>query len=706
MKRIVCILLLFLLVLCSCERTKDKNTIEQEFNIDLKELSMEEKNGVAVEAIDRIADITSFKTAEEVDSFISAPCVCLNEEKLYVVRNFPEELRDADSFYKYIDSGESMNVIEVYESGNFDVPSEEIKLSGYDFAKLIYSSITYSDKTFYITSNAYVYGEYVSYLLIFDDNGSMTASYELPFNVSTPHHILDGAIYTCENNKLYRYSIPLNTDNGSNMITDSVETFFISDNNLYFIKKETTDTFDIIRNLYSYSADNDSIDFIMNINTDELIESAAYDSVNEILYFSNVTDIYSYKDGKLSMVIGTVGSSTELIQIEGSEMIAEIGHNQLILYSLPATQRSVIEEYVIKVCIPYKDSKSYATNFDSTLDFMKANGISVRLEFSYTAENSDEYINTMAKKLMAGDTDFDIFYVDTGMNSIIKKKYYEDLGEYPILDSYFDKMVPGLSDICTIEGKHALVPTHVSVQSMRYDLNMKYDMPNDFNDIMNTVKTKDIKQMEQYYFSESNMFYYIYPWMEEIAANYMAGVIDYNDAKDDVEKILSFTQDVVNSDIIYLGENAPEQNCCIYVFQNPGQIHSQSEEHSAVIPIVKLDENYKNSAACNWLAINPKSTHKNIAAAFLAYYMEGCIRDYNLYTARFYKEGIAEEDIGTENKYAAVFWEQLSDSVRAVSDTELKNLLFTDISDYIEGNASPDKTVDVIMSQMKMMRNE
>lgn len=706
MKRFVAVLLLLALGLCSCNTEHIEKTIEQEYNIDLNELTMEEKSGVAITTVDHIADITSFKTSEEVDNFVSAPCVCLNGGKLYVVRNFPEELRDADSFYEHIETGEFMNTIEIYENGNFETPARLIQLSGYAFDEFIYSSITYNNTNFYITAKVLINGEYVPYIMTFSENGEMLESNELPFAVSESHHILDGFIYTNENNKLYKYSLPIDASTEGELITDSVEIIFVSDNHLYVLKKETTENFDIVRNLYSYSTDTDSSEFIMKIDTDGLIQSAAYDSKNEMLYFSNVPDIYSYKDGKLSLVIGTVDSYTEVIHIADDQIITGIGHNQLSIYSLPEKQSSITDEYVINVCIPYKDSEAFLANFDKTIDFMKANGISVKLEFTYAAENPAEYINTMAKKLMAGDTDFDMFYVDTSMTELLKKKYYADLGEYELLDSYFDKMVPGLSNICTIEDKHALVPTYVSVQSIQFDSSMEYSLPDNIDEIINTVDTAVDGFNGQYYFSEVNVFDIIYPWMEEIVANYMAGIVDYKDVEDDIEKVLGFVASIENSDIVYLGDNALDQNCYMYVFQNTGHMHSHHEDLKSVMPIVKIDNNYKHSVACNWFAINPKSPHKDIAAVFFAYYMEGCIRDYNMYTTRFYKGGVAQEDIGAENEFATVFWEQLSDSVRAISDVELSNLLFVNVTNYLEGDISLDGAVDAIMSQIKMMRNE
>ena len=63
---------------------------------------------------------------------------------------------------------------------------------------------------------------------------------------------------------------------------------------------------------------------------------------------------------------------------------------------------------------------------------MELNGFSVRIESSPEMDPSTgnaytEYANTMAKKLLAGDTDFDLFWLSAETPTLFKEGYFTDL---------------------------------------------------------------------------------------------------------------------------------------------------------------------------------------------------------------------------------------------------------------------------------------
>jgi len=64
------------------------------------------------------------------------------------------------------------------------------------------------------------------------------------------------------------------------------------------------------------------------------------------------------------------------------------------------------------------------------------------------------YTLNLTNKMLANDTDFDLFFPgSSGSMSILLAGYFEDLSQYPGIVKNFDEMLPGVKEICTFNGK-------------------------------------------------------------------------------------------------------------------------------------------------------------------------------------------------------------------------------------------------------------
>ena len=117
-----------------------------------------------------------------------------------------------------------------------------------------------------------------------------------------------------------------------------------------------------------------------------------------------------------------------------------------------------------------------SSNFTDVIELFNRMHPDIQVKFKELGSNSgdimkdmEEYENTLRTKLMAGDKDFDLFWIDSG----IKQNYYIrsgcmlDLSSYSAITGKLDKMFTGVKDLCTYEGKIFGVPDSMSIPVLK-----------------------------------------------------------------------------------------------------------------------------------------------------------------------------------------------------------------------------------------------
>lgn len=744
MKRFTAILLLAVLFLQSCgreefastERENETDSVQYEteadsnaddtikpehpettissYNIDLDNLSTAAPPGITNTTLRHTADITSFKTGEQVSEFLTAPRFCIVGEKTYIVRNFPEELNDPESIDEYRATGVRPRDIEIYTGHDYSEPTEVIELKGLDGRKIPYDSFSYDPETdkFYIISREKVSGEedYTLNLYIFSSDGELEYFRILSKILFAQYRVYGGELYFLSNAKLMIEDMKTAEQK---VIDEGVVQYFESDDVTYYIKNELNDNFEMRNCLYSYDRESGKTQKLFSIDTDERFETAAYDAATETVYFSNFNSLCSYRRGEVKTLVSTNDTVMHVEKIHGGQVIILVGHNQLAVYQIPENPTSIEEQQIpLRLCsFTYDQSAKIPPTGgalqSSVLENMNATGISVRGEYAYFTNDMDEYVNTMARKLLAGDTDFDFFYVTTEMVPLFKKAFYEDLTKYSGVNKYMDELLPGIKELCTIDGKLAMVPTSIIMRCMSYDpskIEGEFELPTLYDELWE--ETPELAE-GACYMGESSEEWLLDIWFDQLAANYMAKVIDDDTALEDLETLYTDMTNLTYNEAVDLESGSMNQNAflSIVVVANSSNVKGRG-----FYPLIKLGEEYKHAAEGQFLAINPASLNKDLAAAYLIYYLDWWKNSE--YGYKYYFEGGYDPERTysiTEEKYE-VLKEQLADSVRAVSSFLISDDFFWHVNekfdDIDDGKLTPAQAAEQTLRYLKMMRDE
>lgn len=707
MKKITLIfLIIFIIFLQACVIKDNSSSEDSSIEDDIKNVNITKNEGFVSSSITKTGDLTSFKTEEEVDAFMTAPCTFIEGDNIYIIRNFPENL--PEDIYSFLDNNDLKKEIEIYSVINLSKEPVRVKLKDIQDKQIVFYTLTYNktDKTYYITGLESINDEFIPKLYKFDNDGQLQANLTLQNlnlseiivkseNIYYLQEILKDKIKSYD---LMRYSLK---DNKTSMIADLVSAFFESEGTIYYLKNETTASFDTETVLYRYDTEKDTNTSISEITANINILNACFDKVNENLYVSDGTNIYAFLiiEKKFVKVMESLQANMDILQISDTNMLVCIGHNQLSVYKLTSKPTSIEEnEKPLRICYVSSQSGEAALKYEYPLNNMKSNGNSVRLEDAYIAENYTEYMNTMAKKLLSGDDDFDLFYVHTSMFELLKKQYYTDFSSFPSIINFFDSMLPGIRELCSIESQLCLVPDFISFDMMQCNNALTketYVVPKTL-DTMLSFKDNIIDN-----FSDSSSIFMssffkhslFAPWFNQYAANFMIG----NDTKESLKSLISISLSLLQDSSVYIGDNKIDSYANI--IQYHGNHDNFPGEYVSIFPIPKVDDSFKYSADVSYIAINPNSKNKQLAANFLAY-----VIDYAADTGfTILYENTNEIDNVELFKLYKI---QLQDSVRGYQNTEYMLLLADQFDQLVSGKISVDQMTDKIHNFLKMMRDE
>lgn len=297
------------------------------------------------------------------------------------------------------------------------------------------------------------------------------------------------------------------------------------------------------------------------------------------------------------------------------------------------------------------------------------------------------YGETMLQKLENGDTDFDIFYLDSGMPELFDSEYLEDLSKYSVLDGTYDAMLDGVEALCTVDGTTALIPTSLYTTMMRRDNSLSaevFPIP-DTLDQLKSLRNTAVPSLKNnaYYMTGSRAYVLMLPWFRQVSDNCIAGNLTADEARTALAALYNITGDFADDNTVWTDSGAALKKAYLLAVQNKGMestVFAQGDITAAALP--KVTDDCVNSFTGGYYAVNPNSPNKKEAAAFLAYYADyyrdaanGNLSAAQLYEgfdptripdtspSQYYNEPSPSTD-GSEAAYA-LFCEQLKNSVRS-----------------------------------------
>lgn len=641
-----------------------------------------------------IKDLTSYKSEEEVDEFITAPCSYITGDSLYMIRNFPENM--SEDIYEYIASADTIFEIEAYSLTDLSASPRIISLTGPENRKIIYYSLSCNetDGRFIIVGGE-TDGENVTLkTYVFDKQGQLLEEYDVS-NVNSYDMIgTDGSIFytTATTQSLYRYDY---INEANLLIDDSVEAFSLSGGSLYYVKNEIDADYNEITGLYVCG--NGETEKLFDVRSDIGILSISYDTDNALLYLSDGINIYTWNEGSgsLDKVIKGRDSYLNIKQIDGENMLIANGNNQLSLYALSSDISKIEEDEKreLKICYISSNSGEAKLTYDEVLKELDTLGFTTELNDGFISDSKDEYINTMAKKLLAKDSDFDLFYVDSDMLQLLKKDYYFDLSVYPLLSEKYARMYDGVKEISSIDGKLCLIPLAISFQAIEEDVALSdysAEMPEIWGEFIEYSENvcRGFTSDKVKLFNASFPHNAVMPLFNQYASNFINGnsSADREALKELITqtgKLLELNDSYGNGSKAYFGYST--------VFSSEEEKMTDGETKINKIP--KISADFKIDSNVSFIAVNPNSKNVELAAAFAANVID-------CYTSMGVVELYRNDDVN------GLYNEMLSDCIRGYRSTDYTMLIAEQIESLTAGSASTDEITDTIYNFLKITRDE
>lgn len=649
--------------------------------------------------MDETARITEYDFIENENYLNLNPYICITDTTVYSFLQYPREealqligMSEADENAYFAEKIPDYHYeIEVYNDFTDAQPDNVITLDvpHENNIKLHEMQYDHGKEIFVFKGVEHIDNEWVYYYYTFDLTGKLMDRMPLPeldWNgvLSYRRYLFrDNCVYYLEElsyNPMAQYEefriirYDLSTNQQVKLDTDNVIGIFETNGVMYYFTQNfneygLSETLNLMRleEEKSYPVHEAFQPGVITLRDVE------YDADRQILYFTDGAYVYSYSfdDGITRQLLLSGDKHLMLQGITDDAIIVTNGNYATTVYER-TTEKVSLSDNQVTLNLYRQMSPDDFDRHQDIFRIMTVNGFSAKGE-TYAIEDTDEYQFAMAKKLLAGDTDFDIFYVSTEMADLMKGQYYEDLSQYPLLNGYYDRMVSGVKELCTIEGIPALIPVHLYTDSMRVNKSCvtgDATLARTLEDLLNIRKNIPLKS-GSYLFSGTNLYILMRPWFEQLVSNYMADVISDKQAEKDLKLLFDLAEELKNDPQVYLNSGATTTPTLLRNLQNIGLDGSLSPDQTAA-PMLKITEDYKHTWNGGFYAINPNSPNKEMAAVFLACLME---RDRNL-------------GFGNAQIYADA--PEKNGSIRGNGSDVLYEVYLTQLADGVRGYEIPD----------------
>ena len=716
-------LLLSLLMLVSCtpgaHPDEQTDTDDDGYRYNMDHVTMEIPVGNINTTLEEIASFGTY--AGDGSTSYTAPMTAMTEEKLYVLYYFPDEVvaagRDAIRAHKGL-----ITTMLVYPTNDLSAEPEEIPLQFPENAASRWD-MSVDDGTGIISILGYADG--IMQLQRYAPDGSLLSM--------TPYDVGEIGSFTTwirlVGNDVYFSTYPEDNGVGSHLhhtlwiwregeaepelIGERLSGYFIMDGSVCLVDGYNEDgTYNGEEILRLYDPDTGTKTTIHQFihKTWDNFNTSAYDPETGRIWqgASDMLHTCTLEPYSLTHVSDGMGTFLEVRDVSHGILTVVSDCQKVTLYKVPVVPKELSEgRKSLNFCRFSNPAESVNNDrTDSMLDPFKillTNGYNMKASTAYASDDTEEYTFTMAKKLMAGDTDFDLFYVTTEMSSLFKEGYFEDLSEYSILDEAYDLLLPGVREICSIGGTEVFVPAYLSTALLAADSTLspeEFVMPKTFGELMN-LRTHP-RTEGTYFLTGAVLHNMMYPWFEQTVSNFMASR-DFDDVLyDDLVTLYRVGTELAEDPNILIQYEASRKPS-LFIPNLAGMIENFGKDRT-VLPLVPVREDYRGSVSGEFWAVNPNSPNKEAAVIWLTAYLRMCYKSANTTDAPSYFN-IADAEEKTDPATLALR-EILDDCVRSYEFPGFRMYLYYKYRDIAKGKLTPEQAAQETFNYVKMARDE
>lgn len=491
-------------------------------------------------------------------------------------------------------------------------------------------------------------------------------------------------------------------------IGENVRAFCVSGGNVYFVESRMNDQFETEYILCRFHPEDSTIteESALNLHlshTDALSSVIGYDIANRILYYQFSGAVFAHPLGTEENLL--ISRCAHNFRTDGGIFAMDTRQGTLELYRtvaelvdfsdlMPTLRIASLAAEGVFNPLAYADPLAVLEEWDQ---YLAAEGA-----YTCAFTDTDEYAYTMAKKLMAGDDDFDIFMVTTEMSSLLQERYYENLAGYEVLSDYYNEMIPGLTRICTVDSTLALIPSKLSYDMMLADDSLTESpasLPDTLEDFPGFLaKTAPELKDGAYFMIPPNSFIFYVPWFRQLASYYIIENPDESAVRQDLTDLYRLITEInahpsVDPSVRNTGKPYLQLN--ISVMKRSKKV----PRGSRITPVPPIKEGYSQTVSGTFWAVNPASPNKEAAAQFLAALME---TEKNSFDTLFFDVYPDE----TTDALFGVMKDITKDALRAWDIPDLVPRLAEQFAKIESGSLTPEDAAEEMWRYLRMLKNE
>ncbi len=743
-------LILAALLLTSCTPADSKPDEKQDITekisreavtFDMSNIVIREIRGYLSSSLLHTAQIADFRDDGETFDSNTAPMICISGDKTYVLRRYPEEAVTAgkDAVIQFEignTAGNYTNIIEVYTNHDYSAEPELIPLTGHADKMLRLDHFEYlpdSDTFLAIQFNYRLDLPKVLTAYTFDSSGKLLDSTEFApdhytYDIQTKKTLMDGSLYypyggsapySPTGAALFRYDIATGEET---MAAQKICGYTPQDGKMLYITYSVSDEFENVFSLMEYDPATGKTaklgDFAFDLQKNMISTISwftfAYDYETSMLYFDCNTHSNSVPTGIRANRLGDQEVYQVLAATENDHRMEEIcitagyltvqaGNNQMEIYQLPETIVSIDDSMTpLRFCL--SDTSGISGYRSDIFRLMEMSGYNARPEEGYLSTDPDEYAHTMAKKLLAGDTDFDIFMVTTEMSDLLKEGYYENLGGYSLLNDYYTRMIPGMKELCSVGNSVALIPENLRLNALRVNgtvADLPENLPQTFPELAALTGSIPTNSDAQF-MTEYNLYNMTIPWFNQITSNYIMKNMDDGQVKEDLTALYELCLELSDDPAVAFGNDYQNYKPVFDIVTNNGR-NTYLMENNFLMPVLPMSDAYGQVVEGSFYAINPNSPNKEIAAIFLAAHLYHEEKNYAQYFDKW--DETAHYSDGSAETYE-LYKSQIASAVLYYDAEDLGSTIRKHLDDIVSGKITPETAADELFRYVKMVRDE
>jgi|GEM_PF-3376937 len=316
------------------------------------------------------------------------------------------------------------------------------------------------------------------YIIAFAPNGEILNRYriDLPVNEYIMRLVVDNeTAYMFSNNSQSVYAADIPTGTVQKLDLPRVRAMSKQDGGLFLI----TDSPDgAVFCTYSFAEAAITQEYTFEIafdtvsRTSNVVDNQVYFSSANIVYRASLTDeTYEY----LYTCPTSVYSGITDISADANRLFLILSTGKLMAFDNVMGKWDSGES--LRVMGFFNESAFFMGASRMALVQLSERHMNLNIEYA-PAVGWDMYESNLLKKLMAKDSDLDVFWIDESLINVVQKDYFEDLSAYPAIKANMAQTLPGVQGLMSLDERIFGVPINFmpKVKSYRPSQAEKYQI--------------------------------------------------------------------------------------------------------------------------------------------------------------------------------------------------------------------------------------